>query len=924
MQTMLPVKRVSVSAAVEIIREEVPALSLSPVQIDTLPTCKKCQRERNRNRDFKQNKKGKRKQNRANTPIVIQLKDTLKAAIQQKQKSKRNLLQKQESSETRDEGDIETDNSSDRGDTLSQKNRQRKNVKNFSAFIEKSNKRDTAFNVQSNLNEDNPFNEKLVAEYVLNNVTDSQMLIKTCHKKSIVECENVDVICNDLNSNESPIEDTEESEISSTTSSSEIQSDSDVSNPQDSPPSQEFTQEELLQLAEYTTGCPLVRYDCAPSNCPQCKWYKEHINISQGQKNQHAQGSHSARCTSQPHHSNSKNRHNKSKKFAHRNQNVPSQKLSATVKINNISNTESDIDDVKSDCPSETSVDTDNGPQESNSPVSKRSSFNWSSRRDFNSHKQLLDIDIAGKQKKTVFTQGHNDIYLDSVYVDLTDTDVSFSVYYHHSLAEDESMYSGSYARYTSSNITGTHHHDFMPYYSVPYFQQYMYWSGCYSPMYSIPMPFYLQPDESLPKTAMVPPKELAKFNASAPPQRQWIPLSRPEPGRPAAIFTVMCYNVLCDKYCTRQQYGYCPSWGLNWEYRKKGIMDEIRTCGADIIGLQEVETDQFYNFFKPELERDGYQGIFSPKSRARTMTEQERKHVDGCAIFFRTSKFSLVKEHLIEFNQLAMANAEGSDQMLNRVMTKDNIGLAALLETHEGVFDSSGGLPPEGKIKQPLLVTTAHMHWDPEFSDVKLIQTMMLMSELKKVVEESYQVIRPDINGQTVDCNSIPMILCGDLNSLPESGVIEYLSTGRVASNHTDFREIGYEACLQVFNNHKETRELMHKFRLAKAYEDNIMRHTNYTFDFKGIIDYIFYSRHYMNLLGVLGPMDENWFHENKVVGCPHPHIPSDHFSLFVEFEMPVPYPDISTILNDDTPVTTSSGNSLGAIGSSRDKHHR
>ena len=31
-----------------------------------------------------------------------------------------------------------------------------------------------------------------------------------------------------------------------------------------------------------------------------------------------------------------------------------------------------------------------------------------------------------------------------------------------------------------------------------------------------------------------------------------------------------MCYNVLCDKYATRQMYGYCPSWALNWEYRKK------------------------------------------------------------------------------------------------------------------------------------------------------------------------------------------------------------------------------------------------------------------------------------------------------------------------------------------------------------------
>jgi len=48
-----------------------------------------------------------------------------------------------------------------------------------------------------------------------------------------------------------------------------------------------------------------------------------------------------------------------------------------------------------------------------------------------------------------------------------------------------------------------------------------------------------------------------------------------------------MCYNVLCDKYCTRQLYGYCPSWALNWEYRKKGIMEEIKHCAADIICLQ-------------------------------------------------------------------------------------------------------------------------------------------------------------------------------------------------------------------------------------------------------------------------------------------------------------------------------------------------
>jgi len=50
---------------------------------------------------------------------------------------------------------------------------------------------------------------------------------------------------------------------------------------------------------------------------------------------------------------------------------------------------------------------------------------------------------------------------------------------------------------------------------------------------------------------------------------------------------TVMCYNVLCEKYATTQMYGYCPSWALSWDYRKKVILGEIRHYTADIITLQ-------------------------------------------------------------------------------------------------------------------------------------------------------------------------------------------------------------------------------------------------------------------------------------------------------------------------------------------------
>ncbi|XP_042370791.1 CCR4-NOT transcription complex subunit 6-like, partial [Plectropomus leopardus] len=70
-------------------------------------------------------------------------------------------------------------------------------------------------------------------------------------------------------------------------------------------------------------------------------------------------------------------------------------------------------------------------------------------------------------------------------------------------------------------------------------------------------------------------------------PQRPWITLKERDQMSSTAVFTVMCYNVLCDKYATRQLYGYCPSWALNWEYRKKGIMEEITSCDADIISLQ-------------------------------------------------------------------------------------------------------------------------------------------------------------------------------------------------------------------------------------------------------------------------------------------------------------------------------------------------
>lgn len=233
------------------------------------------------------------------------------------------------------------------------------------------------------------------------------------------------------------------------------------------------------------------------------------------------------------------------------------------------------------------------------------------------------------------------------------------------------------------------------------------------------------------------------------------------------------------------------------------------------------------------------------------------------------------------------MANAEGSDNMLNRVMPKDNIGLAALLKVKETAWES---LSPDqaSSVYQTILVCTAHIHWDPEFCDVKLIQTMMLGNELRSILEEATLSMRAGAHPKL----DIPLLLCGDFNSLPDSGVIEFLSSGRVPMDHPDFKELGYKTCLQRIcascdNPNSNPNEFTHQFKLASAYSEDIMQYTNYTFDFKGIIDYIFYSKQSMVPLGLLGPINIDWLRENKVVGCPHPHIPSDHFPLLVELEL-------------------------------------
>lgn len=125
---------------------------------------------------------------------------------------------------------------------------------------------------------------------------------------------------------------------------------------------------------------------------------------------------------------------------------------------------------------------------------------------------------------------------------------------------------------------------------------------------------------------------------------RQWVNVTDEERAD-EELFTAMSWNTLCDRYCTQQQYGYSPSTALAWEHRRQLILDEVRGRDPDIFCMQEADGENFNEYFRPNLAANDYKGVFFPKTRSRTMAEKDAKTVDGCATFWKNSKY--VKQYL-------------------------------------------------------------------------------------------------------------------------------------------------------------------------------------------------------------------------------------------------------------------------------------
>ncbi|KAG0148568.1 hypothetical protein CROQUDRAFT_714425 [Cronartium quercuum f. sp. fusiforme G11] len=333
--------------------------------------------------------------------------------------------------------------------------------------------------------------------------------------------------------------------------------------------------------------------------------------------------------------------------------------------------------------------------------------------------------------------------------------------------------------------------------------------------------------------------------------------------------FKLISYNILHNRFVASAQYWHSPASTLDWDYRKTLILRELLQYEAEVICLQEVGTDA-YEFFERSLGMIGYTGKLYLKSRARAKRKgaQKRVNADGCAIFFKLSIFELIEYHSVDFcDQSVVSDPIIAELARSRMVSRDNIALTAVLK-----HKCTGARQ---------LVTNVHIHWDPLAIDVRIAQTAILTRKLKELSE---RVKDHHLDTHTPSRDAAPqysdpsIIVCGDFNSRPDSGVYHYLSSGALDSDHNDYTSHKYWPFTAS--------NIQHTLKLQSAYSHRgELRFTTYKSDYQATIDYIFYSPNSLAVTGVLGAVDRRDY--ANAIGFPNAQFPSDHVPILAEFQL-------------------------------------
>ena len=282
---------------------------------------------------------------------------------------------------------------------------------------------------------------------------------------------------------------------------------------------------------------------------------------------------------------------------------------------------------------------------------------------------------------------------------------------------------------------------------------------------------------------------------------------------------------------------------------------------------LQEVQANAFDDYFHPQLQREGYEGLY--KRKTRESMSDDPSTIDGCAIFYRSDRFSLLEQYGIEYNEAA--RQQTMDRKALRRLMRGNIALVVVLEELTGGMAMINGMMRRMR-KKRVCVANTHMYWDPDYADVKLWQTYVLTQELEKLILH----------------RQLPLVLCGDFNSLVDSSVYEFLMTQQVQHGDDVYGEQGVgDVCHVLPSRHPHAHHpsLTHHLALTSAYASiGEPKYTNFTGHFVGVLDYVFYSRRLLRWVSVMEVEDERKV--RQYTALPSPLYASDHLPLVVELE--------------------------------------
>ncbi|NXR22452.1 ANGE1 protein, partial [Cinclus mexicanus] len=208
--------------------------------------------------------------------------------------------------------------------------------------------------------------------------------------------------------------------------------------------------------------------------------------------------------------------------------------------------------------------------------------------------------------------------------------------------------------------------------------------------------------------------------------------------------FRVMSYNILAQDLVEQglDLYVHCHPDILSWNYRLPNLLQEIQHWDPDVLCLQEVQENHYWEQLEPTFKEMGFACFYKRRTGTKT---------DGCAVCYKHSRFQLISLSPIEFFR------PGLD-----ILNRDNVGLVLLLQP---VLSEDLGL----KEVSPLCVANTHVLFNPRRGDIKLAQVALLLAEIDKIA-------------RTTDGSYYPVILCGDLNSVPDSPLYKFIRNGELS----------------------------------------------------------------------------------------------------------------------------------------------